>query len=53
MTAPVKSPVTSPVTSPVKPPTKLVAVTMPVAFILPIEFMPTPDLPTTSGEPPT
>ena len=53
MTAPVKSPVTSPVTSPVNAPTKLEAVIIPDARILPIELIPTPVLPTTSGDPPT
>ena len=53
MTAPVKSPVTSPATFPVNAPTKLVAVIIPDARILPIEFIPTPILPVADGSPPT
>jgi len=50
---PVTFPTTSPVTGPAIAPTKLEAVIIPVAFILPIELIPTPYLPATSGDPPT
>ena len=53
VTFPVTAPVTLPTTLPVTAPTKLVALTIPVALILPIEFIPTPYLPKISGDPPT
>jgi len=50
---PVTFPVTSPVTGPAIAPTKLEAVIIPDARIFPIELIPTPYLPATSGDPPT
>ena len=49
--SPTTSPVIFPVTSPVRFPTKDVAVTIPAAFIFPIELIPTPFSPASTFPP--